>query len=115
MCLRTLRVIVRTQRTGLPIPQVLVEYINSLSTDYDNRNIGHDPVFTRGDPDALAAVMLRAATETGLWERLSAAIPEPPSLAAMVAGFLDVYGLKQKAKPPITPVTSQPGKGSKKN
>jgi glycosyltransferase involved in cell wall biosynthesis len=52
--------------------------------------------FTRGDPDALAAAMLRAFTETGLWERLSAAIPEPPSLGAMVAGFLDVYGLKQK-------------------
>ncbi len=52
--------------------------------------------FTRGDPDALAAVMRRASTETGLWERLSGATPEPPSLAAMVAGFLDVYGLKQK-------------------
>jgi hypothetical protein len=52
--------------------------------------------FTRGDPDALAAAMLRASTETGLWERLSGAIPEPPSLAAMVAGCLDVYGLKQK-------------------
>jgi glycosyltransferase involved in cell wall biosynthesis len=52
--------------------------------------------FTRGDPDALAAAMLRASTETGLWERLSGAIPEPTSLAAMVAGFLDVYGLKQK-------------------
>lgn len=52
--------------------------------------------FTRGDPDALAAAILRASTETGLWERFSSAIPEPPSLAAMVAGFLDVYGLKQK-------------------
>ncbi|MBI2698215.1 MAG: glycosyltransferase [Mycobacterium sp.] len=52
--------------------------------------------FTRGDPYALAAVILRAATENGLWERLSGAIPEPPSRAAMVAGFLDVYGLKQK-------------------
>lgn len=52
--------------------------------------------FPRGDPYALAAVMLRASTETGLWERLSSAIPEPPPLAAMVAGFLDVYGLKQK-------------------
>ncbi|SPM26543.1 glycosyltransferase, partial [Mycobacterium terramassiliense] len=52
--------------------------------------------FTRGDPDALAAAILRGSTETGLWERLSSAIPEPPSLAAMVAGFLDVYGLKQK-------------------
>jgi glycosyltransferase involved in cell wall biosynthesis len=52
--------------------------------------------FTRGDPYALAAAMLRASTETGLWERLSGAIPEPPSLAVMVAGFLDVYGLKPK-------------------
>lgn len=52
--------------------------------------------FTRGDPDALAAVILRASTETGLWQRLSGAIPDPPSRAAMVAGFLDVYGLKQK-------------------
>ena len=53
--------------------------------------------FTRGDPDALAAVMLRACTENGLWERLSSAIPEPPSLAAMVTGFLGVYGLEQTA------------------
>jgi glycosyltransferase involved in cell wall biosynthesis len=52
--------------------------------------------FTRGDPDALAAAILRACTETGLWERLSGAIPEPPALAAMVEGFLDVYGLSQK-------------------
>jgi glycosyltransferase involved in cell wall biosynthesis len=52
--------------------------------------------FTRGDPDALAAAILRASTETGLWERLSGAIAEPPSVAAMVEGFLDVYGLKQK-------------------
>ena len=52
--------------------------------------------FTRGDPYALAAVIRRACTETGLWERLSGAIPEPPSLAAMVAGFLDVYGLEQR-------------------
>ena len=71
--------------------------------------------FTRGDPDALAAAMLRASTETGLWERLSAAIPEPPSLAAMVAGFLDAYGLKQKAKPLISTVTSRPVKDSKTN
>jgi glycosyltransferase involved in cell wall biosynthesis len=49
--------------------------------------------FTRGDPDALAAAIRRACTETGLWERLSDAAPQPPSLAAMVEGFLDVYGL----------------------
>lgn len=52
--------------------------------------------FARGNPDALAAAMLRASTEAGLWERLSAAIPEPPSLATMVSGFLDVYGLQHK-------------------
>lgn len=52
--------------------------------------------FTRGDPYALAAVIRRASTDIGLWERLSAALPEPPSRAAMVAGFLDVYGLKGK-------------------
>jgi len=61
--------------------------------------------FTRGDPDALAAVMLRASTETGLWERLSAAIPEPPSLAGMVGGFLDVYGLQQMPNDSTVPPT----------
>jgi len=60
----------------------------------DNVNGIH---FPRGDPYALAAVIRRVCTETGLWERLSGAIPEPPSLAAMVAGFLDVYGLEQKS------------------
>ena len=59
--------------------------------------------FTRGDPDALAAAILRASTETGLWERLSSAIPEPPSLTAMVEGFLDIYGLKQKSTDPPAP------------
>jgi glycosyltransferase involved in cell wall biosynthesis len=51
--------------------------------------------FTRGDPDALAAAIRRAATESGLWKRLSDEIAEPPSVATMVEGFLDVYGLKQ--------------------
>ncbi|MEB3049477.1 glycosyltransferase [Mycolicibacter sp. MYC123] len=58
----------------------------------DNINGIH---FTRGDPHALATVMRRAATEAGLWERFCAALPEPPALDTMVAGFLDVYGLKQ--------------------
>jgi glycosyltransferase involved in cell wall biosynthesis len=52
--------------------------------------------FNRGDPYALAAVIRKACTEDGIWERLSNAVPEPPPLAAMVAGFLDVYGLEQK-------------------
>lgn len=66
----------------------MAEYVND---DVDGIH------FTRGDPDSLAAVMLRASTETDLWERLSAAIPEPPSLSEMVAGFLDAYGLKHKS------------------
>jgi glycosyltransferase involved in cell wall biosynthesis len=51
--------------------------------------------FTLGDPYALAAAIMRASTEDGLWERLSAATPEPPPLAAMVSGFIDAYGLNQ--------------------
>jgi glycosyltransferase involved in cell wall biosynthesis len=70
--------------------------------------------FTRGDPYALAAVMRRAATETGLWERLSGATPEPPSLAAMVAGFLDVYGPKQKPNRSSVRQPVSPGKVAKK-
>ena len=69
--------------------------------------------FTRGDPDALAAVMLRASTEIGLWERLSGAIPEPPSLAAMVSGFLDVYGLQQKPNDSSVPPTANREKFAK--
>jgi glycosyltransferase involved in cell wall biosynthesis len=49
--------------------------------------------FQVGDPRALASVMRRACTEDQLWERLSAALPEPPSLTAMVSTFRSVYGL----------------------
>ncbi|MEB3065628.1 glycosyltransferase family 4 protein [[Mycobacterium] zoologicum] len=66
--------------------------------------------FTRGDPYALAAVMRRAATEAGLWERFSSAIPEPPSRAVMVEEFLDVYGLKQKSD--SSPVLQQVSSGA---
>ena len=53
MCLRTLKPIVRTQWTVLPIPQVLVSFINKLcEADEKDKHIGQDPVFTRGDPDA---------------------------------------------------------------
>jgi glycosyltransferase involved in cell wall biosynthesis len=55
----------------------------------------HGLHFSRGDAYALAAVMQRACTEKDLWERLANAIPEPPSLEAMISGFLDVYGLKR--------------------
>src|SRR5579863_5510683 len=43
--------------------------------------------FQVGDPAALASVMRRACTEVGLWERLAAALPEPPPIATMVAGY----------------------------
>jgi glycosyltransferase involved in cell wall biosynthesis len=68
--------------------------------------------FTRGDPDALAAVMLRAITENGLWERLSSATPEPPSLAAMVTGFIDVYGLERRDPRPRRPRRIPPDSGA---
>jgi glycosyltransferase involved in cell wall biosynthesis len=53
----------------------------------------HGLHFEMGDPRALASVMRRACTEVDLWERLSAAIPEPPSLTSMVSTYRDVYGI----------------------
>jgi len=51
----------------------------------------HGLHFAVGDPRALAAVLRRACTELDLWERLSAAIPKPPSRSDMVAGYRSVY------------------------
>jgi glycosyltransferase involved in cell wall biosynthesis len=48
-------------------------------------------LFSVADSRALAETMRRAATEEGLWERLSGAIVPPPSRAQMVEGFLDLY------------------------
>ncbi len=50
-------------------------------------------LFAMGDHRALAETMQRACTEDGLWERLSANLPAPPSREDMVAGFMRVYGL----------------------
>lgn len=47
--------------------------------------------FEMGDPASLAATIRRACTEDGLWERLHAAVPEPPTRAAMADGFLALY------------------------
>ena len=47
--------------------------------------------FEMGDPQALARVMLRAMTEDGLWERLHAALPRPPSRDTMAQGYLEAY------------------------
>jgi glycosyltransferase involved in cell wall biosynthesis len=47
--------------------------------------------FEMGDPASLAAAIRRACTEGGLWERLHAAIPAPPSRAAMADSFVVLY------------------------
>jgi len=47
--------------------------------------------FEMGDPASLAATIRRACTEDGLWERLRAAVPEPPSREAMADGYLALY------------------------
>jgi glycosyltransferase involved in cell wall biosynthesis len=53
----------------------------------------HGLHFQVGDARALASVMRRACTEADLWERLAAAIPEPPALGTMVSAYRSVYGL----------------------
>ena len=50
--------------------------------------------FEMGDPASLAATIRRACTEDGLWERLHAVVPEPPTRAAMADGFLALYEAK---------------------
>jgi glycosyltransferase involved in cell wall biosynthesis len=47
--------------------------------------------FQVGDSRALAAAIRRACTEPGLWERLSAATPQPPSRADVVKGYRALY------------------------
>jgi glycosyltransferase involved in cell wall biosynthesis len=48
-------------------------------------------LFPMGDARALAATMHRAYTETGLWDRLVAGLPQPPTRETMVEQFADVY------------------------
>jgi len=47
--------------------------------------------FRVSDPRSLAMTLRRAATETGLWERLSAAAPEPPSRSEVARGYRALY------------------------
>jgi glycosyltransferase involved in cell wall biosynthesis len=54
--------------------------------------------FEMGDYRALAETMRRACTEAGLWDRLVAALPEPPSRKEMTDGYLDVYQLPEQVK-----------------
>jgi glycosyltransferase involved in cell wall biosynthesis len=47
--------------------------------------------FALGDVRALAGSIRRAATEDGLWERLRANLPAPPSRHAMTQQYLELY------------------------
>jgi glycosyltransferase involved in cell wall biosynthesis len=47
--------------------------------------------FGAGDARSLAAVLRRAATEEGLWERLHAGIEAPARAEVMVDGMMGVY------------------------
>jgi glycosyltransferase involved in cell wall biosynthesis len=57
----------------------------------------HDGVdglhFEVGDPRALASILRLACTDSGLWERLVAALPAPTSRGEMLAGYRRVYGM----------------------
>jgi glycosyltransferase involved in cell wall biosynthesis len=48
-------------------------------------------LFPMGDPRALAATMHRACTEPGIWDRLVAGLPAPPTRETMVTAFGDLY------------------------
>lgn len=50
-------------------------------------------LFEMGDAAALAETIRRAATEDGLWDRLAAALPAPPSRDDMVQAFRSLYGI----------------------
>lgn len=59
-------------------------------------------LFPMGDARALAETMRRAATEEGLWQKLTGSLPKPPTRAAMVDAFLGLYrgGLDSPALSP---------------
>jgi glycosyltransferase involved in cell wall biosynthesis len=47
--------------------------------------------FDMGDAASLARTLQRAATETGLWDKLVSALPMPPARDVMVEGYCTVY------------------------
>lgn len=65
-------------------------------------------LFPAADAQALAATMLRAATEDGLHGRLAAGIRPPPGRAAMVQGMLAAY---RAAAPESTPLALRAAEG----
>ena len=58
--------------------------------------------FHVGNPASLAAVMHRAATTPGLWERLQAGIPPVTDIGDHVATLSEIYGtlIERRATPP---------------
>jgi glycosyltransferase involved in cell wall biosynthesis len=48
--------------------------------------------FSAGDARSLAAVIKRASTERGLWERLAAGIKPQPGVDVMTREMVEVYG-----------------------
>ena len=56
--------------------------------------------FALGDPRALADAIRRGCEEAGLWARLRANLPEPPTRDEMVSGYLAVYGFAPGAASP---------------
>lgn len=48
-------------------------------------------LFPMGDERALATTMHRACTEPGLWDRLVAGLPQPPTRETMVDAFCEIY------------------------
>jgi glycosyltransferase involved in cell wall biosynthesis len=70
--------------------------------------------FEMGSEDALAEALRRAATETGLWERLAANVPQPPSRDDMVNGFRALYGaVPAAAAPEIASSSRSDGRASR--
>jgi glycosyltransferase involved in cell wall biosynthesis len=51
----------------------------------------HGLQFALGDHRALADAIRRAASEDGLWDKFSQALPAPPSRDEMVEGYMRVY------------------------
>jgi glycosyltransferase involved in cell wall biosynthesis len=55
--------------------------------------------FEMGNPQALAQTIRRACTEDGLWQRLHAALPSPPSSAEMALGYRRLYDTPAPRRP----------------
>ena len=52
--------------------------------------------FEMGDARALARIIRRACCEDGLWEKLAAGIPLPPSREDMIAGYRRAFGVPDR-------------------